>query len=85
MQNSHLGDVFSWRGEIAISVFFENLWSLMCTRLVFEWLPHEQNAWKHVNTDFQTHFARSHHMLLITQNRRQLCADSETLPSEMLV
>ena len=30
---------FSWRGQIAIRVCFENLWSSMCTTLVFESLP----------------------------------------------
>ena len=36
--NSCLG-VFSSKGQISISVCFENLWSCMCTTLVFEWPP----------------------------------------------
>ena len=28
---------FSWRGEIVIRVCIENLWSRMCTTLVFDW------------------------------------------------
>ena len=31
--------VFSWNGQICITVCFENLWSPMCTTLVFE-CPH---------------------------------------------
>ena len=38
MQNSSLG-AFSRRGDIAIRVYFENLWSHMCTTQVFEWCP----------------------------------------------
>ena len=30
---------FSWRGEIMIRVCFKNLWSCMCTTLVFKWPP----------------------------------------------